>query len=159
MLKQAYSFAVGLTGDIFYSRWYICTSGNDLKWYEHYFECCNILRRTFKTTVLHWEKKERNISLEQQFMQRNHQEEGYYCMGGGKRYLGHVCVIITYERVLLFGLVDRRLLQTFVGPGASHNHRAFTWTLIRSLGLVARPMQSKSEVEMRFNLVFASPQI
>jgi len=33
------------------------------------------------------------------------------------------------------------------------------YSLIRSLGLVARPMQSKSEVEMRFNLVFTSPQI
>jgi hypothetical protein len=33
------------------------------------------------------------------------------------------------------------------------------YSLIRSLGLVARPMQSKSEVEIRFDLVFASPQI
>ena len=32
------------------------------------------------------------------------------------------------------------------------------YSLIRLLGLVARPVQSKSEVEMRFNLVFASPQ-
>ncbi len=33
------------------------------------------------------------------------------------------------------------------------------YSLIRSLGLVARPVQSKSEVEIRFNRVFASPQI
>jgi hypothetical protein len=41
-------------------------------------------------------------------------------MGGGKRYLGHMCTILTYRRVLLFGLVlgciflcDRNL---FLGP-------------------------------------------